>query len=229
MAHKTFLLSLTSAGILAQDRPEPSAATAARVGRAAYQGVATSALAVAFLYAVVVIFHGSVPTLNSFSGMRAGVAGVSIDVALLALVVAHFHWVQRPWLVGGVPREALTRQSGAQSRLLAAALMLGFFFAWQPLPQLVWSVSEVGTRAALWTGLAVGCVVQVASMALMDRHPSLRFSAVVGLVLIEWCAPDMSLGHLLFATGITGYLAVVGYHGAFPRPEGFIVLRIRGS
>ena len=245
MAHKAFLLPFSSVELLSRRRVVAWGVAPANLRRVLYRAAATGTLAMACVYALAVMFGASaVPTLQSFCRTLSVGVAVSIDVLLLTLVAAHVHYVQRPYLMRTARPTILTERAAAQDRLLASALLLGFFFAWQPLPQTVWAAAGSGVTVALWTGWALGWMVLLGSLILLDRPAYLaeilplrtvrfllrqgpgraercafsviRPGVVCGLLLVEWCAPHMTMGHLLFATAVAVYLAGARF---LPRPN----------
>lgn len=100
---------------------------------------------------------------------------------------------------------------------------------WSPIPQMIWSVNSEVLRIAIYALFGGGLFVvfwaifaidflhfhglrQATSNKAVDppftirgpyrfaRHP-----IQTGLIVALWSAPDMSLGHLLFAAGMTSY------------------------
>jgi protein-S-isoprenylcysteine O-methyltransferase Ste14 len=113
------------------------------------------------------------------------------------------------------------------------ALVL-LFWQWRPLPALVWHVDEPAARMGLYALAAIGWLLVLTSTFLINhfelfglrqawRHgqPSLdepfvtrafyrivRHPIMLGFLIAFWSAPDMSVGHLLFALATTGYILV---------------------
>ena len=107
---------------------------------------------------------------------------------------------------------------------------------WQPIEGTAWSVTDPAAvfaiRAVFWAGWAVLLLasflinhfelfgLRQAYAALLEqkipetqfRTPMLykyvRHPIYVGFLMGMWAAPEMSLGHLLFALGGTGYILV---------------------
>lgn len=144
-------------------------------------------------------------------GPASPAAGLLINAALIAGCAGHFHWVQKPgarfenWTV----HPYVDVFTGA---LLQAAAGVALFFAcWQPLPQQLWQVHG---------SLAVATLVCANGLALLPllspgRYPRLMLA---GLCVLEWCAPRMTFGHLIFAAGFT--LFVLRYRHALVQMTG---------
>jgi protein-S-isoprenylcysteine O-methyltransferase Ste14 len=119
--------------------------------------------------------------------------------------------------------------------VLASSLVLALlFWAWQPLPQTVWQLEAAWARALMWALFASGFLIVLLSTLMTGhfdlfglrqvwarfterpyRHPPfqvtffyrlVRHPLYTGLFLAFWATPDMSLGHLLFAGGMSAYV-----------------------
>jgi hypothetical protein len=163
-----------------------------------YAGVASALAGLAsFAYALAVCVGSAVPRLGATSSV---VAGLAVDAALIAALVLHFHFRVRP--------EA-RRVSGTPGATWEIALLIALFFAlWQPLPMHVWAVTSGAAVKVLWIGYVAGWILT------LSRSRS-QWGLVAGVVLVEWSAPTLSLGHLVFAIGLTAF--VVAYRGALAR------------
>jgi protein-S-isoprenylcysteine O-methyltransferase Ste14 len=120
--------------------------------------------------------------------------------------------------------------------LFASFALLILYWQWQPIPALVWTVPNP-TAASVLDGIFwLGWVVLVASTFLIShfelfglsqvfarlfgkqlpdakfRTPLLyrhvRHPIYLGILLAVWATPAMSVGHLLFAVMITGYILI---------------------
>ncbi len=238
MAHKQDIESFPLAMTIARRRLMLWVHAHRSPAHAAHDMAAAGALAAAVLYAVAVMLVPGVPVLHTLQLALSVPASVAINGVLLLLSALHFHFVQRPSLLGAGRHGKPQAQLGADYRLLSAALLFGFFFAWQPLPQAVWSLTVPWTSAVLWAGWSLGWVLLLGAIVLAEapvlRRPLLRLRAVrilaggthrdmalggrmlirfglsSGLLLIEWSTPQMNLGHLLFAGGVTLCVACAG-------------------
>ncbi|MBY4211750.1 isoprenylcysteine carboxylmethyltransferase family protein [Rhodococcus fascians] len=160
---------------------------------------------------------------------------VGIDLALIALFGLQHSGMARPsfkaWLTRRVP-DALERTVYI---FMVCAVVWILILAWQPIPYRIWSIDGVGGRivdATFWLGIVL---VYVATLLLdhfhllglrqayreyvirvpdatVDRlqvqgpYRLVRHPLMTGLLLTFWAASEMSLGHLLWAVGLTGYI-----------------------
>jgi methanethiol S-methyltransferase len=186
-----------------------------------------------FLYAIGFVEGMVVPkTIDSGEAGSTTVA-VLVDLALLGIFALQHSVMARPAFKRAwtriVPEEA-ERSTYVLMASLALALMM---WQWRPLPQTVWSVAG-GPAAAIsavsWFGWSMVLVstflishfhlfgLTQGFAKLLRRHlPEQQFTTpflyrwlrhpiYAGFILAFWAAPQMSLGHLLFAVGTTGYI-----------------------
>ena len=120
--------------------------------------------------------------------------------------------------------------------LFASFALLILYWQWQPIPAPVWTVHNPTAAAALDGIFWLGWVVLVASTFLLShfelfglsqvfarlfgkppsdakfRTPLLyrrvRHPIYLGVLLAVWGTPAMSVGHLLFAVVLTGYILI---------------------
>lgn len=120
--------------------------------------------------------------------------------------------------------------------LLTSLALLLLFWQWQPLPAIVWDVAHPAGRALLvglcWLGWAIvlastffinhfdlfglrQVVLHLRKQPYTDLpftramlYKFVRHPLMLGFVIAFWAAPRMSVGHLVFALGGTGYILV---------------------
>jgi methanethiol S-methyltransferase len=160
---------------------------------------------------------------------------LAIDLGLIALFGLQHSAMARTgfkaWLTRRVPASA----ERSVYVLAASAALVFLFWQWRPLPQpVLWSVSS-GGAAALAMGVFLGGFVLVlvatflinhfnlfglqqvwlqfrgrAQQELAFRTPLLyrlvRHPIYLGFLLAFWATPRMTLGHLVFALGMSGYI-----------------------
>ncbi|THD37353.1 MAG: isoprenylcysteine carboxylmethyltransferase family protein [Sphingomonas sp.] len=170
---------------------------------------------------------------------QTGVA-LAIDAALIALFgIQHSVMARRGFKAAWtriVP--PVLERSGY---VLASSLVLLLLFAfWRPIPQAVWTVTNPIGRDILWALFGLGWAIVLLSTFLINhfelfglqqiwrnltgrgespaqfRTPFLyrlvRHPLYSGFILAFWAIPVMTIGHLLLALGMTGYILIaIGY------------------
>jgi protein-S-isoprenylcysteine O-methyltransferase Ste14 len=118
---------------------------------------------------------------------------------------------------------------------LANAALFALIAFWQPIPAEVWTLRAGILEAALWALFAAGWIIlflgawsfgiadllglaQMRAWAKGQQHHQrlktgrlygwLRHPMYVGVLMGVWATPRMSVGHLLLALGLTGYVAI---------------------
>ena len=204
-----------------------------RIFAALYSTVAYVLFLGTFVYAIGFVENIMVhKTIDS--GAAGGAPGaILVDLALLG-VFAVQHSVmarkgfKRMWT--RIVPEAAERSTYVLFSSLALALLL---WQWRPLPQLVWSTDgalAVAITAVSWAGWAMVLAstflishfhlfgLTQGFARLLRRHmPEQEFTTPLfyrwvrhplyaGFIIAFWAAPQMSVGHLLFAVATTGYI-----------------------
>lgn len=201
-----------------------------------YGGLCYLAFQASYLYLVGFLTNLYVPK-GIDGGDGAPLAGaVAINLALLALFAVQHSVMARPafkaWWTHLVP--ATVERS---TYVLATSMVLGvLYWWWQPLPQTVWQIETPAARGLLWGLFTIGNVIVLCSTFMIDHFdlfglrqvytrwrersyhaPSFRVAWLyrfvrhplyLGFFLAFWSTPDMSLGHLLFAAGMSAYILI---------------------
>jgi protein-S-isoprenylcysteine O-methyltransferase Ste14 len=194
---------------------------------------------VTFLYLIAFLANFRVPKgIDDGVPVATGLA-LLINLGLIALFGIQHSVMARPafkkrltaWLPESVERSTF---------VLASSLALVIlYWQWRPLPQAVWSVESPAGRMILWALLLAGFGIVLLSSFIIDhfelfglrqvwlallskayRHPAFRVTyfykfirhpIYLGLLLGMWGTPQMTLGHLLFAMGMSVYI-LIGIH-----------------
>lgn len=178
-------------------------------------------------------------------------AAMVINLALIALFglqhsVMARQGFKRAW-TKIVPREA----ERSVYVLISSLVLVVFMWQWRPMPEpVLWHADATWTTALGWGVMIAGIGILLLSTFLIDhfdlfglkqswtafkqrtlKHPSfrtpflykwVRHPLYVGWIAIFWGTPHMSIGHLLFAVGMTGYIFIaiqyeerdlVSFHG----------------
>ncbi len=202
----------------------------------AYGVIAYVIFLATFIYAVGFVGDIGVPRgLDSPATSPAGNA-LLIDLALLALFAVQHSVMARKgfkaWWTRIVP--PVVERS---IYVLASSLVLGALcWHWQLIEGVVWSVKDpaavIAIQTVFWLGWGILLLAtflinhfelfglrQVFAQLMGARIPEQEFRTpflykhvrhpiYTGFVLSFWATPEMTLGHLLFAAGGTGYILV---------------------
>ncbi len=194
---------------------------------------------VTFLYLIGFVANFMVPKgIDDGVPITTGVA-ILVDFALIALFGVQHSVMARPAFKKRL--EAVLPQSVERSTfVLAASLaLIVLYWQWRPLPQVLWSVQSPAAQTASWTVMAAGFAIVLLSSFVIDHfdlfglrqvwlglvgraysHPPfqvtyfykfIRHPIYLGLLLGIWGTPRMTLGHLLFAIGMSDYI-LIGIH-----------------
>lgn len=207
---------------------------ASRVGIFAFGLVAYAAFFATILYTIGFVNNLLVP-----KSISSGVGGSLLPsllingAFLLAFAVQHTI-MARDWFKKWVTR-FIPASMERSLFVLAASVILGAMLAfWQPLPQVLWEVTNpIASRALIGLSLFGFAVVFYASFLIShfdlfglrqvttnlrgDRYEPVKFQLksmyklvrhplMVGFLIAVWATPLMTVGHLFFAAMITGYI-----------------------
>jgi protein-S-isoprenylcysteine O-methyltransferase Ste14 len=159
-----------------------------------------------------------------------------IDAVLLGLFAIPHSVMARPgfkrWWTRIIP-EVIERST----YVLVSSLLLAFlFWQWQPIPYVIWELTNPVGRAVLQVLFWMGWAIVVLSTFLIShfdlfglrqvflhqvgkpskdsefRTPGLykivRHPLMLGFIIAFWSTPKMTFGHLIFAVGTTTYILI---------------------
>jgi methanethiol S-methyltransferase len=120
--------------------------------------------------------------------------------------------------------------------LLASLILILLYWQWRPLTQVIWDVQAVWGQYLIWGLFAAGFLLVLLSTFVIDHfdlfglrqvmlnlrreaytHPGfkvtyfyrfVRHPLYSGFLLAFWATPHMTLGHLLFAAGMSIYILI---------------------
>ena len=162
------------------------------------------------------------------------VTAVVVDVLLLALFGVQHSVMARAgfkrWWTRVVPPSAERSTYVLASNICLIALLV----AWFPITHDIWRVTAQPWRAILTATTVVGWVITLLSTVLIDHfdlfgvrqviarwrgrrlvehkfstpllYRAVRHPLYLGFLIAFWVTPRMTLGHLLFTAGMTGYI-----------------------
>lgn len=157
-----------------------------------------------------------------------------VNVALLGLFGLQHSGMAREgfkkWLTRWIPG-LLVRSTYV---LVSGTTLILFFWLWRPMPTVVWSVESAVGQALLWGLFGAGWALTAVATELTGslhlvglrqayaylrnqtysppvfQTPSLyrytRHPLMLGFLIAFWATPHMTVGHLLFAAVMTGYI-----------------------
>lgn len=192
-----------------------------------------------FLYLIAFLANFAVPKgIDDGVSVATGTA-VPINFVLIALFGVQHSVMARPAFkkqLAAVLPESVERSTFVLAASLALIIL---YWQWRPLTQVIWSIETPVGQAGLWTLMLAGFGIVFLSTFVIDhfdlfglrqvwlglvgrayRQPPfqvtyfykfIRHPIYLGLLLGFWCTPRMTLGHLLFAIGMSGYI-LIGIH-----------------
>lgn len=189
-----------------------------------------------FLYAIGFIGNLWVPTSLDAAPRTTLITAVVVNVLLLGLFAVQHSGMARPafkrWLTRMIP-EPMERSTYV---LASNVAMIALFAFWQPMGGTVWSIDNATAQAVIYSVFAAGWLLVLYATFLINHfdlfglrqvwlclrgkpyttldfnEPSLyrvvRHPLYVGWITLAWATPDMTVSHLLFAAGVTGYILI---------------------
>jgi len=190
-----------------------------------------------FLYLIAFVGDLPIAAQTVDSGLDAPLAtAVLIDVALIALFGLQHSVMARQGFKRAWTRMVPEHLERSTYVLAASAALIIMFLVWRPIPNVLWDVTGTALAMPLWLMFAAGWLIVLLSTFLINhfelfglqqawfhmqsrqaaapqlRHPLFyRWVAhplYAGFLLAFWATPKMTLGHLLFAAGMSVYILI---------------------
>lgn len=189
-----------------------------------------------FLYLIGFVAGVYVPKGINDGAQASAVLAVVINVALmLAFALQHTIMARsgfKQWLTRFMP-ECTERSTFV---LAASVVLIVLYWQWRPMPEVIWSVTDPTAVQVLWGLYLLGFGLVLAASFIIDHfdlfglrqvwfnlrrkpyvHPPfqvtwmyryVRHPLYVGLFIAFWSAPTMTMGRLLFAIVMSGYILI---------------------
>ena len=200
-----------------------------------YGLLAYAAFFVTILYAIGFVGGFVVPkNVDSGAASDSTVLAIVINVVLLGLFAIQHTIMARPrfkrWWTTIIPKAA----ERSTFVLATSLLLLMMFWQWRPLPAEVWRVEHIAGRSILWGLFAFGWALVFYSSFVIDHfdlfglrqvwchlrgrpyvnppfkermvYKLIRHPLMAGFLIAFWSTPTMTVGHLVLAIVITGYI-----------------------
>jgi protein-S-isoprenylcysteine O-methyltransferase Ste14 len=210
--------------------------TLRRMGALGYGAACYAIFFATFLYLIGFLLNAPLPkTIDSGVPDGFGVA-LALNLSVLILFGLQHSVMARPgfksWFTRVVP-QPLERSTYV---LASSAVLILLFLVWQPMPQMIFGFESDGARAAM-VGLnllgygillyatflinhfdlfglrqvflrAMGRSYTEKRFATPALYRKIRHPIYVGWIVTFWAAPTYTVGHVLFAAVMTGYILV---------------------
>lgn len=203
---------------------------------ALFAAVSYAVFLASFLYAIGFVGNLVVPKSIDGPGAFAGWTAFAIDAAVLGLFAVQHSVMARPGFKAVWTRIVSPSIERSVYVLVSSLLLVLVFWAWRPLPAIVWDVRGTAAGTVLLALYALGWAIVLLSTFMISHFelfgltqawrrlrnlptPASGFKVVLlyrfvrhpimlGFIIAFWAAPVMTHGHLLFAILTTGYILV---------------------
>ena len=190
-----------------------------------------------FLYLIVFVGDLALGVRTVDVGPQAPpMAAAVINIALIALFGLQHSVMARPAFKARWTRIVPPAAERSVYVLAASVALMILFIGWHPIAQIVWNVTNRTAQAIIWTIFWIGWATILITTFLINHFelfglqqawfqmsgreaekPELRepmfyrwiaHPLYTGFFLAIWAAPEMTLGHLLLAVGLSVYMLI---------------------
>jgi protein-S-isoprenylcysteine O-methyltransferase Ste14 len=190
-----------------------------------------------FLYLIIFVGDFSFATLTVDTGPGGAPATAAlIDIGLIALFGLQHSVMARPAFKRGWTRIVPVQAERSVYVLVSSILLMFLFLAWRPIDITVWNVTSPAISGLLWLGFWLGWLMVLISTFLINhfelfglqqawfhlrgreavparfRQPLfykwVRHPMMLGFFFAFWATPEMTVGHLLLAAGMSVYILI---------------------
>jgi len=207
-----------------------------RIAAFTYGLVAYCLFLVTFVYAIGFVHNVAVPTSIDSGAIVDPWTALLLNAGILMLFAVQHSIMARPWFKKRwtkIVSPAIERSTFVLATVGVFAVM---FTQWHPIPELVWSVESPVAVYAIYALAAMGWLIVLLATFMIGhfelfglaqvwhhlrnkpggqprfRTPGfyrvVRHPIMLGFLIAFWATPTMTVGHLVFAIGVTGFILV---------------------
>jgi methanethiol S-methyltransferase len=201
-----------------------------------YGGLAYLIFLVTFLYAFGFVSRYVVPKTIDSGATSSLPTALLTNLVLMSIFAVQHSGMARQGFKKLFARFASPAIERSTYVLLASLTLILLFWQWQPMPTVVWSIENPVLAGVATAGGFVGWLIVLYSSFLISHfelfgltqvvahfagrmaepikfktpglYRMIRHPIYLGFIIAFWCAPTMTLGHLLFASVTTAYIFV---------------------
>jgi len=210
-----------------------------RLGVFAYGMIAYAAFFFTICYGIGFVSGLFVPKTINSGAPGAIIPSLAINTGLLGLFVIQHAVMARPAFKRVITKIIPKAAERSTFVIASSASLLLLYFVWQPMPEVVWSVSNPAMRSVLLAlGLSGWAIVFISSFMINhfdlfglrqvwsnlircdDSEPGfqvvgfykfVRHPLMTGFLIAFWFTPTMTAGHLFFAVMTTAFIVLDVY------------------
>ncbi|MGM0633569.1 MAG: methanethiol S-methyltransferase [Pseudomonadota bacterium] len=189
-----------------------------------------------FLYLIGFVSNQFVPrSIDVGPATDPGIA-LLINIGLLALFGIQHSVMARPGFKRQWTRIIPEPAERSTYVLIASAVLILLFWQWRPMTTTIWSVQSLVGQIVLWSGFGAGFLIVLLSTFMINHfdlfglrqvwlhmraqpykhvgfmarylYRFVRHPLYLGFLLAFWATPQMTVGHLVFALGMTVYILI---------------------
>jgi protein-S-isoprenylcysteine O-methyltransferase Ste14 len=206
-----------------------------------FAGIAYAIFFATFLDLIAVVGDLPFAPVTIDRGPEAPVAvAVVVDLALIAIFGLQHSLMARPGFKRAWKRVVPEHLERSVYVLAASAALIVLFLFWMPIPQTVWDATRTALNFPLWLLFAAGWGIVLLSTFLINHfelfglqqawfycqgreapppqfrtpffYKWVRHPLYLGFFIAFWATPDMTVGHLLLAAGMSAYMLIAIRH-----------------
>lgn len=190
----------------------------------------------AFLYLIGFLGNFLVPKSIDTGEGAALATALLINVGLIALFGLQHSIMARPGFKAWWTKIVPTSVERSTYVLLTSLILILLYWQWRPMTQVIWQADAAWSQAVLWGVFGAGFLLVLLSTFVIDHfdlfglrqvflnlrrkpythspfkvtffYKFVRHPLYVGWFLAFWGTPTMTLGHLIFAVGMSGYILI---------------------